>query len=690
MLILLAATVAPCFAQQTNPKPEPEHRVCDACPFPEGITGWMEGGVGYLGAEAFASPRHQGFDREGVYGMGNLDLRYWGKEKGHWELVGTDLGLDAHSLSIQGGRQGRYRLRIRYDALPSRALDGAMSPFLGAGGSILTLPPQWVAASSTAGMSALPDTLQRIPIAHERENLKAGITLEPTPHLQVSFDARHEKREGIRLRSGHFIAQSALLPEPIDTATDAIEAVVHYSQEKAQVRLAYYGSFFTNENRGLIWDNPFTPLAPGSDRGQAALPPDNQAHQIALSGSYRFSVDTRASGSLSLGRMEQNEDFLPYTLNPNIASAPLPAASAMAKVNTLRSSLHLQSRLNPQLRVNLTYQFEDRDNRTPTHAYDWIESDSFPAGTRSNRPYGFQKHEADLKGHYRISSLLQLSGGIGKTLLKRDLQERSRTDEDELWMLWAASDKKGAASGSLKVSYADREGEGGGPSEGAPGENPLLRKFNTADRNRISVDLQITVSPSDGTSLGFRSEAATENYARSELGLTDGNTLALMMDLSVLLPRKTRFYSFVSYETIASRQSGSQHFGRPDWQSHNKDAITTLGMGFFVPRFLGRYELGLDLSYAESKGEIEIKTAGGAPAPFPNLETAQTSASLYLNYRMTEQLAIKAAYTMDQFHIKDWALDGLAADTVSSVLTNEALRPDYKISFIGLTVSYNL
>lgn len=374
---------------------------CELCPHPKGVYGRLELGSAYVSDDSFKFGDYRGLDDKGLYAIGEIDLRYWGKGSAYWEMIGSDLGLDSRSLSIEGGRQGRYEVRLAYDLLPKRGNDSGKSPFLGSGGTNISLPAGWTRASSTGGMSQLTRALRPMPIAHERENARFGFSHLLTPQLKYVLDYRRERRKGQGLHTGNFIIFTSILPKPVDTTTDEIDASITYTTKKGLLSLAYYGSFFDSRHPSITWENPFTPLVPGSERGRSALAPDNQAHQITLSGTYQLSLQTQASGMLSFGRMTQDEAFIPATINANMAR-PLPLSSLDAKVKTSRLHLRLHSRLKPKLTLNLSYNLDDRKNKTARNIYDFIESDTFFPGTRTNIPYSFQRQHIDIKSNYRF------------------------------------------------------------------------------------------------------------------------------------------------------------------------------------------------------------------------------------------------------------------------------------------------
>ena len=155
----------------------------------------------------------------------------------------------------------------------------------------------------------------------------------------------------------------------------------------------------------MAWDNPFgvptDPVRP--DQGQLAQPPDNDAHQISLSGLYRLSSRTLVSFAAGVGSMEQDQTLLPYTINANLAATPLPRASLDGDVDTSHWSLTVTSRPIPKGRVKLTYRFNDRDNGSSVDNWNRIIADAFVSGaSEANVPYSFQRTRLSLSADYDL------------------------------------------------------------------------------------------------------------------------------------------------------------------------------------------------------------------------------------------------------------------------------------------------
>ena len=135
---------------------------------------------------------------------------------------------------------------------------------------------------------------------------------------------------------------------------------------RLQATLAYQASLFRNGNDALTWTNPFSNAAIAGTRGQLALAPDNQFHQVQATLGYQASPRIRASAELAFGRMTQDQPFLASTLNPGLTVPGLPAASLQGRADTLNAAARVTARLTERWRLNASYSHDERDNRTPS------------------------------------------------------------------------------------------------------------------------------------------------------------------------------------------------------------------------------------------------------------------------------------------------------------------------------------
>lgn len=660
---------------------------CELCPFEEpGRSGSVDVGLGNVSEDSFKFGEYTGLNEKGGYLIGNAELRLRGEDAHYWNINASNLGFDSRELTAEGGRQGKYKLFFDYDELPHFISDSASTPLLSAGTNSLTLPPGWVRAGSTAGMTALAGNLREVDLKTKRKRLGLGATFITDSHWEYAVKVRHETKEGTMRVGGAFFFSATQLVMPIDYTTDQLDVSASYATSKWQARFSYYGSMFSNSNTALTWQNPFTGLVAGADTGQLAAPPDNAFHQIMASGAYQFGKRTRGTADLAVGHMAQNESFLAATLNGSLAVPALPRSSLDGQVDTLNANLRLISDVSDRLRLNVTYVHNDRDNKTPRSTYTWVTTDTFVASPRDNRPYSFTQSTLKLGADYRVAPRVKASAGVDHDQHERTFQEVDKTRENSIWgkVVTRARDNVDL---TLKVAHADRKVSNYQVvPEISPPESPLLRKYNMADRKRDSAGLRTNITPSDTVTVGFGIDVSQDEYPNSTIGLISGDDVNISADTSIGLSEETSLHFFANQEQIRSRQAGSQTFAAPDWTASNDDTITTAGLGVKHRLISDKLDVGADYSISRARGEITVTS--GVATPFPDLTTRLSAFKLYANYAWRKGISLHGAYWYEHFRSDDWSLDGVASNTIANVLTLGETPPSYHASAVTLFMRY--
>ncbi len=660
---------------------------CELCPFEEpGRSGSVDVGLGNVSEDSFKFGEYTGLNEKGGYLIGNAELRLRGEDAHYWNINASNLGLDSRELTAEGGRQGKYKLFFDYDELPHFISDSASTPLLGAGTNSLTLPPAWVRAGSTAGLTALAGSLREVDLKTKRKRLGLGATFITDSHWEYAVNVRHETKEGTMRVGGAFFFNATQLVMPIDYTTDQLDVSASYATSKWQARFSYYGSMFSNSNDALTWQNPFTGLVAGADTGQLAAPPDNEFHQIMASGAYQFSDKTRVTADLAVGQMTQNETFLAPTLNGTLAVPALPRTSLDGKVGTLNANLRWMSDVTDRLRLNIAYVYNDRDNKTPQSTYTWVTTDTFVASPRENLPYSFTQSTLKFSGDYRVAPRVKASAGVDRDTHSRTFQEAEETRENSIWgkVVTRARDNVDL---TLKVAHADRTVSNYQVvPQISPPENPLLRKYNMTDRKRDSAGLRTNITPSDTVTVGFGIDVSKDEYPNSTIGLISGDDVNISADTSISLGEKTSLLFYANQERIRSMQAGSQAFGAADWTASNDDTVTAAGLGMKHQLIVDKLDVGADYSVSRARGEITVTS--GVATPFPDLTTRLNTVKLYANYAWKKNISLHGAYWYERFRADDWSLDGVAPNTIANVLTLGETPPSYHASVVTFFMRY--
>lgn len=674
----------------------------------------VEFGLGYSSADAFRFGRYSGLTDAGPFLLGDIDARHYTEDGGFWRARGTNLGLDSRYLRLEAGQRGRQHYFLEYDRLPNNETDTARTPFLGVGTGTLTLP----AGFSMAGVNGL---LLPFDIETTRERIGLGATFIPRRHWSLDVAYRHETRGGVD-RIGSVIsngagggnggggnggggnggggngggggggngllgnATAALLPEPIDYTTRLVDVTLNYARGKGSLELGYHLSLFDNGNRALTWEDPF---APGSF-GSQALEPDNEFHQLTLTGSYALPYKSQVTAFLSRGRMSQNDAFLPYTVNPAVVTAPLPRTSFDGEVWVTTAQLALSSRPASRLRLNARYRHDARDNNSPIDTYDYIVADSDPGTPLANRPLGYARNQLDLSANYRINTAMSLRGGYQYDDMSRDYAnaERADTKEHTLFAKWKVEPHE-KVDLDLHAETGRRDGSNYQPPIG---DNPALRKYHLADRDRIRTGAALTVMPTNRLDLTASADYIREDYDNSVIGLTAATRPTWTVDVAWRPHDAVTTHAWYTREAIESSQAGSEAGTPvPDWNADFDDTVHSAGLGARISGIRSKWDIGADLAYTRTSGAVTLTNL--APPftvdPFPDLASTLSSLKLWTLYHYRRNLSWSLGYRYERYRADNWALDNLQADSVNNLLLLDEETADYDVHVVTASVRYH-
>ncbi|MGB5520039.1 MAG: MtrB/PioB family decaheme-associated outer membrane protein [Gammaproteobacteria bacterium] len=660
-------------------------------------------GIGYVSDDAYRFGRYNGLQSNGAFLVGDIDAKRFFDDGRFYKVRGTRLGLESRYLRLEGGKQGRYKVFLLWDELPNYIDNTVRTPYQGIGGTNLTLPSGFDINTN------LDANLNLFELKTKRERIGAGASIIPKERWQFDVDASHETKKGVNstgsvLGTGGtgLIGNSAIsfLPQPVDYETDKVNAKLFYTANSGQLELAYHASLFNNANESLTWENPF---APTTSFGRMSLAPDNEFHQVSLNAGYNMPYNSRLTGVLSTGRMTQNQDFLPYSVNSTTADLPRSSLDGEAWLTT--AQLKLSSVPLTRLRLNAELRYNERDNKTPVSTYNYVIIDSGQTATAENTPYSYENSRFNLDANYRFNALTSLRGGYKYNQMKRENSHRAKTEENTLFAKWKVK----------PVSHVDVELYGeAGSRDGSDfviptGTNPALRKYNLADRDRTMVGAAVDYMATERLYLHARADYNKEDYKNTVVGLTEATRPVVTLDFSYQVRDNISTYGYYTYETIESSQNGATVTvaatpgpGAPpsatatptgvNWQADFEDVFDTVGVGAAWSG-LGRWDIGADIVYSQSTGKINTRDliSPGTESQYPDNNTDLTSIKLWTDYNHSEKLVYKLSYWYEKYSEDNWAIDGWspydpAAVPNTLLFGNQTL--DYDVHVITASASY--
>jgi MtrB/PioB family decaheme-associated outer membrane protein len=668
---------------------------CELCPKEQGPSGEVEGGVGYVTQDSAKFGQYTGLNEQGPYFIGNGDVRYLTAGAWYWNMDIANLGLSSRDISLEGGKQGSYTGFVTYDQIPDNLWDNTRTPFLGVGGNTLTLPDNWVPANTTQGMTVLPETLRNVDVDTQRNTVATGFSYIPAKDWEVKLRYSHIAQDGLKIMGGPIgasfgTARSAILLAPVDYGTDQVNLDASYTGKRFQGQIGYSGSFFTDGNKSLTWQNPFTDPSAPNGLGRSALAPDNQFNQWFVRAGYDLFPSTRVNGYFSYGRMAQDSSFLPYTTNPTLRTQPLPTSSLDGQVDVMAAKVNVASRPLDKLRLNAEWQYNERDNYTSQNVYDYVLMDTvISPNPQTNPTYSFRQNLLKLDAAYSLPMRTTLTGGVDYEKYQRTQQEVNSTN-DWTFRMKLKTVPHDMVNLFLDYAHSNRTGTDYKTVETiVPPENPLLRKYYMADRGRNLVGTLLTVTPIDKISLQLGVDYAIDDYRNSSVGLTSDEDITYTVDLSYVPLERLTTHVFYTREAITSKQSGSAAFAAPNWFATNEDTVNTVGAGFKVAAIKDKLDFGVDYIWSQSTGQIDLSSPDLFFAPLPDLTTNMHSVRVQGKYKLKDNLSVKLAYWYQNYNSSDWALNNVAPNTISQVLSLGQQPYKYSDNVVGLSVLYH-
>lgn len=707
-----------------------------SAPVTSAVEGQVELGAGTVNDSSAKFGEYTGLDKNTTHAVVGAELAEK-TEAGHWSLSARNLGLESRALDFDYRRDDGRRFRFSYDEIPFKLASDGRAPFAGIGSSYLSLPANWVGASSTAGMTSLEQSLHDYEDSSRRKRLNLGFDWAGKGAWSGQVDFRHETKQGLKTQGGVIgnaggNPRAVTLPTPIDHTVDSFELKLAWSGEQRQAQFGYEISSFDNEREFVQWQNPYTAINgwaaaagyPGG-QGQLAQEPDNLYQRMYTALQWQLTDSTSAVASASYARSEQDDDFLAYTVNPALTiNTPLPRNSLDGEVAVTRARLQINSRITPRWMLRTQVRYENKDNDTPRQQYIYIGGDSQnqAAGdsdrARTNLIYGHRDRLLQIDSDYRLSSRRQLGVQYQVRKKNRDFTEVDHTYENNLKLSYRDNSFKHK---QLRVIYrhdnrraADYQGaapylETHSPefiANEAPDERfenlPGLRKFYLASRDRDHVSVRAGWQPKAEFSAGLNLGWSQDEYPQSEFGLTDTVRRSAGVDITHTPSDAVDWNLYLSKERMRSEQNGRSFRGGAalattsvdptrNWQTEMDDTITSLGLGVNWRHWAPGMDLALNYGFSRSDGEIDTSVGSAlTSAPLPDLQTRLETISAQLGYAITARTLAKLRWVHERYDADDFRYDNVGASTLANVIAGGQQSPNYSVHWVILSFTYEL
>ncbi|MGG7093912.1 MtrB/PioB family decaheme-associated outer membrane protein [Shewanella indica] len=620
---------------------------CNKCEAQLGASGEIGVSAGYTNTDDIRSGEHFGRGDEGAVGALNADVSLR-NEKGHvTRFTAHDLGFDNGSASLSAKQSGVYQAQIDYQLLTT--YDASAQTNL------------W----HNQGLLTPSDELRNVNLGLERERIGMGVSYDMTDYFTALVDYQHETKTGNKRAS--LLAQSPInFVQPVDATTENVNAGFQLNGKNWSSELMYTGSFYRNDIDNLS-------LTYMSD--VYAATPDNDAHQVSLSGQYLFDRTT-VHGRVAMGRMIQDSNLIQMTGNP--------IQNWDGQVDTVDARLGFTTMLSPKWRLNGQLDYSDRDNESSVFEFTQLEFDSVSGSFKENVPLDIKRTGIKLQSNYRISSIYRLSGGYEYKEVERSYSERETTEDSNLWAKLSIKALDNLRF-DIKGIYEHRDGSQYDASYVTSSEdNPLLRKFYLADRDRTRVEMRIHHTPLSWLSLDLIGHYSNDDYDSTEIGLTESEDYGYDLNVGFNVSNDLQGYALVGQQWITSDMAGSSNFSQPNWYSNTDDTFINFGAGMSYSGLMDdRMTLGIDYLFANSNSDTH---AGGEG--YGDYYSYSHNVDVYAKFALNERLDLKVDYRYERYYDTDYA--SATINGIPGLVTLGDLDHNYNAHLLMLTVSYKL
>ena len=219
-------------------------------------------------------------------------------------------------------------------------------------------------------------------------------------------------------------------------------------------------------------------------------------------------------------------------------------------------------------------------------------------------------------------------------------------------------------------------------------EQPLLRHYDLANRNRKRLTGQVNFLPNELWSLTASAGFGDDDYDGSYFGLqeNDFKTFSLGADYQ----GENGFgggasYTYENYKGLQQSRSaspGQENDPNRDWTTDTKEIVHYFSIYAMPPRIGPKTEarVSYDFSHAEGSYFYGVVPGGPLPAPsqLPNVFNKLQQLHVDVRHRLTNRLAATFSYLYEPFDVYDFAFDQSVINSIaqpSSLVLGYVYRP---------------
>jgi MtrB/PioB family decaheme-associated outer membrane protein len=657
------------------------------------------------------------------------------------DVGGKNIGYSDQNYYLEASKAGEQYFNFGWDQTPHVYSTSARTLYNGVGTNALTIPAgvrnqlfnAGDAADFGAVKSIIDGSVHQTDIGIRRDTASAEYRWTPTDSWDVKAHYSNMHRTGTQV-DGVVMSPSENgvrtdVPAPVNDTTQNFGLNGEYAGtsfwgKKFNFKLAYNGSVYTDRYDSYTLQNPFCqdsliPAAcPNSNDPEGelqsfnfarmSLPPSNQANAFTATLGADLPSKSRYMGTFSYTMMRQNENFLPFTINPNLTAdfggmnpsltSTLPFSSLNGSINTLLSNNVVTTQITPDLKSKLSYRYYDFANNTPELLFpSWVGADIAPhvsgdefANVRSlSMSYTRQNAGAELNWHPTRQWNVGVAYGWERYDRRREDVDVTNENSGKIYADWKPKNYITVRASWLysQRRYDTYDYPGfvaaaqWSPSSGVDQlYSPAYRQFFLDNRNRNVGKFSVAVDVSPNLRItptgGWRNDNFNLNPA-TELGLQTNHSWDAGVEAAYAVSPDTRLLLSYTREhrsqlvVSTSQNEVSPPFPADSYYTANvEDNVNTFIVRADHALIPNKLDLSLGYTYSRAVNSQPINFADGHTpegGQFPDVNNTFQRLDAILRYKFDENLVrqlgwkgnvlAKLRYAWERNSVANWQND---------------------------------
>lgn len=646
-------------------------------------------------------------------------------EAAGWFLVGEGdhVGRQDQRFTGSADKAGKFKGWASWDQIPMLLSRTTRTLFAEFAPNVLTIEDglQARAQAQPIAMAVIfRDNARQFETSLRRHTGEGGFQYFASPELTLAANVRRSNKDGV-IPYGVSFGHSSLVesPAPVQHRLTDLDANAEFVRGRLLLRVGSTGSWFHNEFTTFTVDNPFIAMdsATASSRSRQSLPPSSAFVTVNGQASIQLPRRSRVTAYVSAGSLKDTGDALmPQTINTAVSPAALARGTVDGEARTTSTNVSFISRPARFMDVSIRHRFYDYDNQTPEFAMvQRISYDNAPAAIVPpvfTEPFGVARETLDGDVHVNLHGS---TAGVGFTRLAEERTHRIfETTTDNVFR--ATFDAFSAQRFSLRSKYEHAQKRGTGFDIGfltEAGEQPGMRHFDVASRDRDRVTILGTLIPASIVSINASIAAGKDDYFESLFGLRDNQHGVYSFGMDVA-PRESvsigGSYSYERYTALSrSRQANpGVQFDDPsrNWATDAADRVHSVIVTADLLKVVDKLDVQLLYDFNRARARYNYITGAVADRTLPEeaivpstlpqpTELPPTLSELHRStvdatYAISPRVGFGMLWGHERFRVVDFTLDSDANPDLArgqALLLGYLYRP-YTANTISARIIY--